>query len=205
MLQQQRDLFVRKAESTRRQALLIRPLVEDTQFAKPPVHTVGGPAIAVPADEQLVPKPSPGVTGHPAAERFRRLADGAAIVFGRRGIAQRLMVQIAAVADELAEQHDVVVGPCDRRARRRHHAGQRYPIAGLERIRSYPAAAAIESMATGNTDGAPSRERDSHDGTPALEPDAIAFRRDDISLRGHSTKLGRRNQLRHYRKSPTIV
>src|SRR5207249_744270 len=163
MLQQQRDLFVRKPESVRRQALLIRPLVEDTQFAKPPVHTVGGPAVAVPADEQLVPKPAPCVTGDPAAECFRRLADGAAVVFGRRGIAQRLLAQIATVSDELAEQYDVMFGPRDWSSRRRHDAGERYPIADLERIRSYPTAAAIESMASRDTDRTPARERDSHE------------------------------------------
>ena len=44
-----------------------------------------------------MPKPSSGVTRNLAAERFRRFADDPTVVLGCRRIAQRLVVQIAAV------------------------------------------------------------------------------------------------------------
>src|SRR2546430_8540704 len=50
--EQQRNLFVRKPENVVRKAFFVRPLVEDAQPAKPPIHAFGSPAVAVPADEQ---------------------------------------------------------------------------------------------------------------------------------------------------------
>src|SRR5262245_25042239 len=70
------------------------------------------PAIPVSADEKLVPAPSASVAGHTAAEFLARATShDLAVLLRARRIAERLMRQIAAIPDQLAEKRDPMIGP----------------------------------------------------------------------------------------------
>src|SRR5262245_25005821 len=90
--QQQRNLIVRQREHCRRQVLLMRTLAVDPQLLEPGADTGWRPAIAVAADDQLVPRALALMTSHLATELFCGVSDRNAVLFGRGGVAQRLML-----------------------------------------------------------------------------------------------------------------
>src|SRR5580704_13881747 len=101
------------------------------------------PAIAVPADDQLVP--GPGWT-FVASDLAIELASGCAghngaVFRRRRGVTQRLMREIAAVADQMAEQRDAQFGPRLRLDAFREAPGDCQPIAGPQINHAFPSAA----------------------------------------------------------------
>ena len=143
MTQQQGDLTVCELEYVLGQSLLVRALVEQAELAQPAIHAGRMPAVAIARNDELMPAPRPAcrVTVEPNARCRGR--DGFAVLVRSGRVAERLMRQVAAVADEMAEQHDRVFGPVDRRRRLRNASRKRKPISGREvssaRVQPFPA------------------------------------------------------------------
>ncbi len=70
MTQQQRNLILRQGKDRGGQVLLVRALAEDAKVLQPLAHSERRPAVAVAADEQLVPVTHAFVAGDAAAEHL---------------------------------------------------------------------------------------------------------------------------------------
>jgi hypothetical protein len=102
--QEQGDLTVSQPEGGFRDPLLMRSLTVDAQLPQPEIHSLRVPAVAVSADDQLVPVAPAGVPVHGASELGASgFGDQAAVVLRGRVVAQGLVNRIAAVADEVTE------------------------------------------------------------------------------------------------------
>ncbi len=91
--------------------LVVRALAVNSQVLEPLADTRGMPAIAIAADDQLMPVAAPGMSSDRAAHGFGGLAHCLAVFLGCGGIAQGLMLEIAAVANQLTEQDQLMVCP----------------------------------------------------------------------------------------------
>ena len=138
--QQQRNLIVGEGEHCRRQALFVRPLTKDAEILQPLADTKGRPAVAVAADDQLVPGANWGlIAGHATSERFGGAAYGAAVLFGSGRVTQRLVHQITALANQMTQQHEPVSRPTLRLHRFRQAARECEALTRLECAHGCPA------------------------------------------------------------------
>src|SRR5688500_15796845 len=102
MLEQCRDLSLRKLKYLARQALLMRALIEDAKIFQPFPGTGSMPSVAIPGDHKLVPVSHTSMTSYFATEQLSSPTHGRAVLFGRSRVSQRLMSQIAPIADQVA-------------------------------------------------------------------------------------------------------
>src|SRR6266849_285781 len=129
MTEQQPDLSLRKPKRLYGNAFLAAALPEDTERAKPGIHAGGPPAIAVPAEQELVPRPVGGVASYDGPEApARRIGNRGAVLLRTRRVAQRLVYEIAPVTDQMTEKNDVTIGPNDGTLRLGHGACRGDPI-----------------------------------------------------------------------------
>src|SRR5688500_14779956 len=112
--------------------LFVRPLAEDTEILQPATDASRHPPIAVAADDQLMPRAPAGMPRHRRAECFRGFTYRRAVCFRRSGIEQWLMLDVAAVANEMSEQHQAMIRPFVRLGRLRHAPRQCQPVALLD-------------------------------------------------------------------------
>ena len=93
---------------------------------QPGADAGGMPAVAIAGNEQLVPLAAARIPLDGAPERQRAFGDQFAVGFRRGGVAQRLIREVAAVADQVTQQRDLGVRPI-------HRVGDLGKLPGLER------------------------------------------------------------------------
>src|SRR5713226_4243829 len=109
----------------------MRALPEDAQLSEPLAHPLRMPMVAVSRDDELVPIAATSMTLDGRAETFTRGSrDGFAVLFRRGRIAERLMRQIAAIADQVREEDQLFLGPAAGIARLGKLPRQRDTVAG---------------------------------------------------------------------------
>ena len=111
MTQQESDLLIRQREYRLRKSLFMRALTEQAQILEPCTDACGRPSVAIPTDDELMPQAASGMTRDTTTELLRGFANGCAVFFGGRRVTQRLMLQIAAVTDQLTEQDQPMIRP----------------------------------------------------------------------------------------------
>jgi hypothetical protein len=138
--EQQGDLSIRELEDRPGHTLFVRSLVPDTELSKPEVDSGGVPAIAVSSENELVPASAALVPRRLHTEFGRRgVSHDAAIFLGARGVAQRLMPEVAAMTDEVPEQNDPRIGPLANGRGLGQFSSDRQTIAGDDRRHARPA------------------------------------------------------------------
>src|SRR5271170_157552 len=183
MAQQQCDLIVGEGEHCRWQALFVRPLTKDAEVLQPLTDTKGRPAVAVAADDQLVPGANWGfIAGHATSKRFGGATYGATVLFGGGRVTQRLVHQIAAVADEMTQQHEPVSGPTLCLHRFRQAAREREAIARLECAHGRPACSSQQPMLRRRPNRPAARELDFEYRPTADFPDLVGSRTGETLL-----------------------
>jgi hypothetical protein len=187
----QLDLRIGQLKHSRWQPLFVRPLAKDSKFAQPAIHTRVMPAIPVAGNHQLMPLTASSVAGNFPSKRFGRFGHCPAVVLRCSRVAQRLMHKIAAVADEMAKEDQVLLWPFGGHGRSWNLPRKRETIAGMQVRGTHPPRCAIQTMPIGQSNRTTARKADFLDWTHANRPDAIAAGRDDLALLGHRPHLGR--------------
>ena len=82
-------------KTSRRQALLVAALAVNAEVLEPLADALRMPAIAVAADQQLVPQAASGIALHLRPQSLGARANRLAVLLGRRRVAQRLVREIA--------------------------------------------------------------------------------------------------------------
>ena len=158
MAQQQRYLGVRQGECLGGQVLLVRALTENAEILEPLGNPKWGPAIAGAADQQLVPVTHSVVARDAAAKHFGCAANRSTVFLGRGGVAQRLVVRIASIADQMRQQHYPVIRPAFRLNGFRYPAREREPITHLEGTDAGPVGRGQKSVVGRAADRSTARE-----------------------------------------------
>src|SRR5579864_3889762 len=114
MCQQQCNLPVAEARRVDGKTLLVRALAENTERFQPTANPCRMPTVTIARQQQLMPCAAPGVPSDGAAHRDRRLAHQRAVLFRCGAITQRLVLQIAAISNEMTKQRNRMVRPFDR-------------------------------------------------------------------------------------------
>ena len=142
------------------------------------------PAVAVAADHELVPGATARVAVHDAAELpAGRLGDDAAVLLGGRRVAQRLVYEVAAVADEVAQQGEPMLRPSRGARRLRQAASDGQPRSRFEILDPHPAGGAQQAVTPCGADTPAAREAHvEHRSSPDL-PDPVARRANDTLRR----------------------
>src|ERR1041385_3383719 len=118
-------------------------LPEDPETAEPCIDPGRPPSVAVSTQQQLVPIATTFVATHYRTERrTRRIRDRCTIRLGTRRVSQRLTLEIAAIADQLSEEDQMLVRPAQRLAWLRQGSGSPYPLAHGHILDSPPPSAA---------------------------------------------------------------
>lgn len=117
MAQQQSDLAVGQREDLLGQVLLMRALPGDSKLLEPFADTERRPAVAVAADDELMPGTGVFVASDAAAEHLRGAAHRGTVLLRARRVTQWLVHWVAAITDEMSEQDEPVVWPTSRLGR----------------------------------------------------------------------------------------
>src|SRR5437660_8683176 len=134
------------------------------------------PAIAVAADQQLMPGPPPCVTLHLALELLTGgLGDNRTVRLRARRVPQRLVNEIAAIADEVPEQRDLAFRPGLDERRLRELPGERETISDRQPAHRRPTTACEKSVLRRRTYRPSAGRADRQDGSAAHAPDAFAL------------------------------
>jgi len=205
MPQQEPDLPGRQSEYISRDALLMASLAEDAEPPEPCVHTARAPAVAIAAQEELVPAPATLVASYDSSEaRARCLRHRGAVLLRARRVSQRLPVQVAAVADQLSEEYQVLIGPGRGVRWFQEPAGRRDAVAHGKRSKTPPSAAAEQTMLLRRCDVSAACQADAEYGPNADPPYFVAFRLDDSAGRRHREYPWTGADQFRYWDSPTI-
>src|SRR5690242_20382325 len=137
------------------------------------------PAIPIARNEKLMPAASAAHANDTTAHGDRRFRHRPAVLLARCAVSKRLMVQIAAVPDEVSKENDFMICPCLlrgtglRRRRLGKHARDCDSIAHSE-IGNLAPAAIREQPVPGRRAELPSaRQHDVEDWLYALRPDHL--------------------------------
>src|SRR5262249_11497202 len=139
-------------------------LVPDPKLAQPAIDTGWPPAIAVAGDHELVPVAFALLTANGRAELLLGSASDSLAVLGRGcRIAQRPTSEVAAVADEVAEQHHAILGPGFRCRRVGKPPRDSDPISWFDLTERSPAGPRADTMLRGRGQHPPGRQPQPHD------------------------------------------
>jgi hypothetical protein len=136
--------------------------------------------MAVAREDELVPAGPMLMAADAQAEAaLGRNADRLAVLLGCGRVAQRLPRQVAAVADEVPEQHEVVAGPALGCGRLRDAACECHAIAWTQLPQALPPGAGPHTVVRRGGQGSPRGEAQPVHEAPADAPDPIAARHSD--------------------------
>src|SRR6266550_5782020 len=156
------------------------------------MHAGVVPAVPIPADEQLMPCPAPGVACHSATKFFAGGSrHGFAVLFGARGVAERLVVQIAAISDQLSEKSNLLIRPTLGGDWLWKRSGDREAVTASELGNGCPASTRKELVLRGRPDRSSAREPNREDGPRPDGPDSLGLRLHDLPLRRDREHLRR--------------
>src|SRR5687768_4263238 len=132
MSKQEAQLTVAQLEGGCWNSLLMGALTEDPQFPEPLTDTGRMPSVAVPADQQLMPGAAARIALYRAAKLVHcGFRHDPAVELAARRVAHGLVLQVAPIADQLAEQCHSGVRPAFRIRRFGQFPGQSQPVALL--------------------------------------------------------------------------
>src|ERR1044071_2434058 len=103
MPQEDRNLRLAELEDHCGQPLFVRALSKQTQLLEPSPDTGGFPSISVSGNQELMPVSAARVTRDFTPELPRAGCHRGAVLLRTGGVPQRLVLEIAAVADEVSE------------------------------------------------------------------------------------------------------
>src|ERR1700730_10741953 len=164
----------------------MRSLSKYSQLAQPLIQASGLPTMSVAGKQQLMPVPTTAIARNLESKLFLGSSfDERAAFFRARGIAHRLVLQIAAITDELPEECDAIVRPYFGRCRLRCRPGDGKAIAGAKFADLPPTPRRIETMLSGRANLASARQQDFQNRLVADAPYEIGLGARDASAFGH--------------------
>src|SRR5262245_38170473 len=114
-----------------------------------------------------------------------------AVLLGARRVAHRLPPEKAAVAHQMREHRDALIGPLSDLLWLRDLARDRQPIADSELLHPDPSSASAQTTLRGRANAAPTRQPNVEHHAAADAPDFVAPCTDDLSVLD-SEHFGRR-------------
>src|SRR5579863_8117066 len=191
MLEQKSNLRVAHLEHGRRQMLLVRTLIVYAEAFQPGTDAGRMPAVAVAGNDELVPVAAARMPSYGAAESNRAFGDHLTVGFRCGGVAQRLVPEVAAVADQVTQQRYLRVRPHHRVDDRRKSPSHGHSSTRTNLSDALPSISGKHLMVGGRAQRPAAGKRHAKNLPHSLGPNQIALRLDDFLIGTHGPHFGR--------------